>query len=125
MNRTPATAATRLGPRKAGVGAASGSARSRNLFPVGGKEKRSKLDDAWYRKDDEIEYEHIMAVLDRDGGFGQNPSDPAFYVHFPTLKERRAARDKVTKKMPQLRGGCPFRSRLPQTLHECISSNQS
>ena len=46
MNRTPATAATRLGPRKAGGRAASGSARSGNVFPVGGKDKKSKLDDA-------------------------------------------------------------------------------
>ena len=99
MNRTPATAATRLGPRKAGGGgAASGSARSGNVFPVGGKEKKSKLDDAWYWKHDEMEYEHIMAVLDKDGGFGQNLSDPAFYVRFPKLEERRAACDKFAKK---------------------------
>ncbi|CAM9918587.1 unnamed protein product, partial [Ascophyllum nodosum] len=90
MNRTPATAATRPGPRKAGGGAASGSARSGNVFPVGGKEKKSRLDDAWYWKHDEMEYEHIMAVLDKEGGFGQNHSDPAFYVRFPTLEERRA-----------------------------------
>ena len=98
MNRTPATAATGLGPRKAGGRAASGSARSGNVFPVGGKEKRSKLDDAWYWKHDEMEYEHIMAFLDREGGFGQNHSDPAFYVHFPTLEKRCAARDKFAKK---------------------------
>ena len=98
MNRTPATAATGLGPRKAGGRAASGSARSGNVFSVGGKEKRSKLDDAWYWKHDEMEYEHIMAFLDREGGFGQNHSDPAFYVHFPTLEKRCAARDKFAKK---------------------------
>ncbi|CAN0455569.1 unnamed protein product, partial [Ascophyllum nodosum] len=98
MNRTPATAATRLGPRKAGGGAASGSARSGNVFPVGGKEKKSRLDDAWYWKHDEMEYEHILAVLDKEGGFGQNRSDPAFYVRFPTLEERRAAREKFAKK---------------------------
>ena len=97
MNRTPATAATRLGPRKAGGGAASGSARSGNVFPVGGK-KKSKLDDAWYWKHDEMEYEHIMAILNKEGGFGQNHSDPAFYVRFPTLEERRAAREKFAKK---------------------------
>ena len=97
MNRTPATAVTRLGPRKAGGGAASGSARSGNMFPVGGKEKKSKLDDAWYWKHDEMEYEHIMAVLDKEGGFGQNHSDPAFDVRFPTLEERRAAREKFAK----------------------------
>ena len=68
------------------------------MFPVGGKEKKSKLDDAWCWKHDEMEYEHIMAVLDRDGGLGQNHSDPAFYVRFPTLEERRAARDKFAKK---------------------------
>ena len=39
INRTPTTAASRLGPRKAGGGAASGSARSGNVCPVGGKEK--------------------------------------------------------------------------------------
>ena len=33
-----------------------------------------------------MEYKHIMAVLDRDGGFGQNHSDPAFYVRSPRLK---------------------------------------
>ena len=65
MNRTPAIAATSLGPRKAGGGAASGSVRRGNVCPVGGKEKKSKLDDAWYWKHDEMEYEHIMAVLDR------------------------------------------------------------
>ena len=71
MNRTPATAAIRLGSRKAGGGAASGSARIGNVFPVGGKEKKSKLDDA---------------------------CDPAFYVRFPTLEERRAAREQFTNK---------------------------
>ena len=62
MNRTPATAATGLGPRKAGGRAASGSARSGNVFPVGAKEKKLKLDDAWYWKHDERKYEHIMAL---------------------------------------------------------------
>ena len=98
MNRTPATAATRLGPRKAESRAASGSTRSGNVFPVGGKEKKSKLDDAWYWKHDELEYEHIMAVIDRDGGFGQNRSDSAFHVRFLTLEERLATRDKFAKK---------------------------
>ena len=93
MNRTPATAATRLRPRKAGDGAAFGSARSGNVFPAGGKEKKSKLNDAWYWKHDEMEYEHIMAVLDRDDGFDQNHSDLVFYVRFPTLEERRASRE--------------------------------
>ena len=45
-----------------------------------------------------MEHEHIMAVLDREGGFGQNHFDPAFYVRFPTLEERRAARKKFAKK---------------------------
>ena len=67
------------------------------MFPVGGKEKKSKLDDAWYWKHDEMEYEHIMAVLDRKGGFSQTNSDPAFYVRFPTLEERRAARETFAK----------------------------
>ena len=68
------------------------------MFPVGGKGKKSKLDDAWCWKRDEMEHEHMMTVLDRDGGFGQNYSDPAFYVRFLTLEERRAARDKFAKK---------------------------
>ena len=68
------------------------------MFPVVGKEKKSRPDDAWHLQHDEKEYEHIMTVLDRDGGFGQNHSDPAFYVRFPTLEERCAARDKFAKK---------------------------
>ena len=43
-------------------------------------------------------YGHIMAVLDRESGFGQNHSDPALYVRFPTLEERRAAREQFAKK---------------------------
>ena len=39
-----------------------------------------------------------MTILDRQGGFGQTHSDPAFYVRFPTLKERRAARNKFARK---------------------------
>ena len=99
INRTPATAATRrLGPRKAGGGVASGAARSGNVFPVVGKEMKSRLDDAWHWQHDEKEYKHIMTVLDSDGNFGQNRSDLAFYVRFPTFEERRAARDKFAKK---------------------------
>ena len=98
LNRTPATAATRLGPRKAGGGAASGSARSGNVFPVVGKENKSRLDYEWHWQHDEKEYEHIRTVLDRDGGFGQNYSNPAFYVRFLALEERRAARDKFAEK---------------------------
>ena len=97
MKRTPATAETRLGLRKAGGGAAPGSARSGNVFPVVGKEKKSRLDDAWHWQHDEKEYEHIMTVPDRDGGFGQNHSDPASYVRFSTLEERRVAHDKFAK----------------------------
>ena len=100
MNRTPATAATRLGPRKAGSGAASRSARNGNVILVVGKEKKSRLDDAWHWKHDEMEYEHTMTVLDREGGFGPNHSDPTFYVRFSTLEERRAARNKFAKKCP-------------------------
>ena len=69
-----------------------------NAFPVVGKEKTSRLDDAWHWQHDEKEYKHIMTVLDRDSGFDQNRFDPAFYVHFPTLEERRAARGKIAKK---------------------------
>ena len=39
-----------------------------------------------------------MTILDRQGDFGQTHSDPAFYVRFPTLEERRAARDKFARK---------------------------
>jgi hypothetical protein len=98
MNRTPATAVTRLGPRRSAGGAASGSARSGNVFPVGGKEKKLKLDDAWHWQHDEKEYDHIMAILDKEGGFGQNHSDPGFYVRFPTLAKRRAARETFAQK---------------------------
>ena len=98
MSRTPATAATRLGRRKAEGGAASGSARSGNVSPVVGKENKSRLDDAWHWQHDEKKYKHIMTVLDSDSRFGQNHSDPAFYVRFPTFEERRAARDKFAKK---------------------------
>ena len=114
MNRTPATAGTRLGPRKAGGGAASGSARSGNVFPAGGKEKKSKLNDAWYWKHDEMEYEHIMAVLDREGGFGQNHSDLAFYVRFPTLEERRASSEQFAKKCLNCGEDAHFARDFPQ-----------
>ena len=114
MNRTPPTAATRLGPRKAGGGAASGSARGENAFSAGGKEKKSKLDDAWYWKHDEMEYEHITAVLDREGGFGQNHCDPVFYVRFPTLEERRAAREKFAKKCLNCGEGVHYARNFPK-----------
>ena len=48
MNRTPATAATRLGSRKEGGGAAAGSLRRGSVFTVVGQEKKLKLDDAWH-----------------------------------------------------------------------------
>ena len=38
-----------------------------------------------------------MTILDRQGGFGQTHSDPAFYIRFPTLEKRRAARDKFAR----------------------------
>ena len=98
MNRTPATVATRFGPRAAGDGTATGSSRSGSAFPVVGQEDKLELDDAWHWQDDEKEYEHIMTILDRQGGFGKTPSDPAFYVRFPTLEERRAARAKFAKR---------------------------
>ena len=86
MNRTPATAATRLGSRKAWGGAAAGSARRGNVFTAVGQEKKLKLDDACHWKYEEKEDEHIMTILDKQGGFGQNHSDPAFYIRFPRLK---------------------------------------
>ena len=39
-----------------------------------------------------------MTILDRQDDFGQTHSDPAFYVRFHTLEERRAARDKFARK---------------------------
>ena len=98
MNRTPATAATRLGSRKAGGGAAASSARSGSVFPLVVQEKKLRLDDGWHWQHEEKEYEHIMKMLARQGGFGQNHPDPAFYVRFPTLEERRAARDNFARK---------------------------
>ena len=98
MNRTPTTAATSLGRRKTGGGAASGCPHGGNVFPVVGKEKKSRLNDAWYWQHGGKKYEHIIIAPDRDGGFGLNHSDPAFYVRFPTLEKRRAARDKFAKK---------------------------
>ena len=98
MNHTPVTAATRLGSSTAGRGATTGSSRSGSMFLVVGRQKKLRLDDAWHLQDEEKEYEHIMTILDRQGGFGQNHSNPAFYVRFPTLKERRAARDKFARK---------------------------
>ena len=90
INRTPATAATRLSPKKAGGGAASGSARSGNVCPVGGKEEKSKLDDAWYWKHGEMEYKYIMAVLDREGGLAKIIPIPHFTPVSPRF--RRDAR---------------------------------
>ena len=98
MNRTPATAATRFGPRTAEGTAAAGFTRRGSLLTVAGQEDKLELDDAWHWQDEEKEYEHIMTILDRQGGFGQNHSDPAFYVRFPTLEERRAALNKFTRK---------------------------
>ena len=93
-----ATAATRLDSSTTGNGSAIGSARSGSVFPVVGRQKKLRLDDAWHIQDEEKEYEHIMTILERQGGFGQNHSDPAFYVRFPTFEERRAARDKFARK---------------------------
>ena len=94
MNRTPATAVTRLGSRKAGGGAAVGSTCHGGLFKVVGQEKKLRLDGARHWQNEEREHGHIMTVLDKQGGFGQNHSDPVFYVRFPTLEERRAGCDK-------------------------------
>ena len=98
MNRTPATAASRLGSRKTGGGAAPGSAHSGSVFPVMNQDKKLRLDDTWHWQYEKKEYEHIMTVVDKRGAFGQNRSDPAFHVRFPTLEERRTSRDKFAKK---------------------------
>ena len=100
MNRTLTTVAARFGPRTAGGETATGFSRSGSAFPVVGQENKLELDDAWHWQDKEKKYEHIMTIRDRQGGFGQTHSDPAFYVRFPTLEERRAARDKFTKRCP-------------------------
>ena len=39
-----------------------------------------------------------MTILDKQGGFGQNHSNLAFYIRFSTLEERRAARNKFARK---------------------------
>ena len=96
-NRTPATAATRLGSKTVGGGVSAGSARRGSVFIVVGQEKKLKLADAWHWKDENKDYGQIMTILDKQGGFGQNRSDPAFYIRFPTLEERRAARDKFAR----------------------------
>ena len=93
MNRTPAPAATRFGSRTAGGGAAAGFTRRGSVFTVVGREDKLELDDAWHWQDEEREYEHIMTVLDEQGGFGQNHSDPAFYAC-----STPAARDKFARK---------------------------
>ena len=99
MNRTPTTVAARFRPRTAGGETATGSSHSGSAFPVVGQEDKLELDDAWHWQD-EKEYEYIMTIRDRQGSFGQTHSDPAFYVRFPTLEERRATRDKFTKRCP-------------------------
>ena len=100
MNRTLTTVAARFGPRTVGGNTATGSSRSGSAFPVVGQEDKLELDDAWHWQDEEKEYEHIMTIRDRQGGCGQTHSDPVFYIRFPTLEERRAARDKFTKRRP-------------------------
>ena len=89
MNRTPATAATRFGSRTAGGGAAAGFTRRGSVVTVVGQEYKLELNDTrhWQDEEREREYEHIMTVPDKQGDFGQNHSDPAFYVRFPTLEE--------------------------------------
>ena len=103
MNHTPATVTTRFGPRTAGGGTATCSARSGSAFPVICQEDKLELDDAWHWQNEGKEYEHILTILDKQRGFGQAHSDHAFYVRFPTLEERRATRDKFTKRC--LNGG--------------------
>ena len=48
MNRTPATAATRVGSRTAGGGPAPSSARRGSVSTVVDQEEKSKVDDAWH-----------------------------------------------------------------------------
>ena len=98
MNRTLATVATRFGSREAGGGTATGSARSGSVFPVVGQEEKLELDDAWHWQGGAKEYEHIMTILDRQGGFDQTQSDLAFHDRFPTLEERRTPREKFARK---------------------------
>ena len=86
MSHTSATAATRLGARTARRGAATGSARRGGVFTVVGQEKKLKLDDAWHWKDEEKEYKHIMTILYKQGGFGQNIPIPRSTSASPRLK---------------------------------------
>ena len=86
MNRTPAIAVTRFGSRTARGWAAAGFTRRSSVFTVVGRKDKLKLDDTWHWRDEEKEYEHMMTILDRQGGFGQTHSDPAFYIRFPCLK---------------------------------------
>ena len=66
-----------------------------------GRQKKLRLDDAWHWQDEEKEYEHIMTILERQGGFGHDYSDPAFYVRFPTLEEmlRKASAARVNRRL--------------------------
>ena len=99
MNHTPGTAATRFGSRRArGEAVARFTCRGSVFTVVVGRKDKLELDDAWDWQDEERKDEHIMNILDKQGGFSQNHSDPAFYVRFPTLEERRAARDKFARK---------------------------
>ena len=56
------------------------------MFLVVGQEKKLRVDDAWHWKHEAKEYEHITTILDRQGAFGQNNSDPVSYVRFPRSK---------------------------------------
>ena len=91
MNRPPATAATIVGPRTARGGAAAGFTRRGSVFTVASQEDQLELDDAWHWQDEKKEYEHIMTVLEGQGGFDQTHSNPVFDVRLLTLEERRAA----------------------------------
>ena len=63
-----------------------------------GQKEKLELDDAWHWQDEEKEYEHTMTILDRQGGFGKTQSDNAFHDPFPTLEERRTARETFHRK---------------------------
>ena len=52
-----------------------------------GKEKKSRLDDAWHWQHDEKEQKHIMTVLDRMAGLAKIIP---IHVRFPTFEERHA-----------------------------------
>ena len=55
-----------------------------------------------------------MTILDKQDGFCQNHSDPAFYIRFPTLEKRRATRDKFARKCLNCDEGAHFARDCPK-----------